>query len=110
MKKLIVLFSACILLLSACTGVKTLSSGLENEAYLKFVGNKNLYEFGVEVTIDDKTTFTAQVVNDNIKTPLGNVYAIASGKHTVKVKHNNSVIYAKKIFISTQETKKIILP
>jgi hypothetical protein len=110
MKKLIVIFSACILLLSACTGVKTLSSGLENEAYLKFVGDKNLYEFGVEVTVDDKTTFTAQVVNDNIKAPTGNVYAIAPGTHIIKVKYNNSIIYTKKVFVSTQETKKIILP
>lgn len=110
MKKLIVIFSACIFLFTACTGVKTLSTGLESEAYLKFIGDKNVYEYGIEVTVDDKKTFVAQVVNDNTKAPTGNVYAITPGKHIVKVMYNKSIIYTKTVFVSTQETKKIILP
>ncbi len=110
MKKIIFILFAGVLVLAACTGVKSLSSGLESEAYLKFIGNTKLYENGVEVTVDDKIVFTAQVVDDAKKEPAGNVYAIAPGKHTVNVKYNDNVIYSKLIFISTQETKKVILP
>jgi hypothetical protein len=98
------------LLLAGCTGVKTLSSGLENEAFLTFVGTPSKYTEGVSVNVDDKTTFNASVVKDHADRPKGEAYAISTGKHTVTVSHNGIVIYSKQIFVSAQETKKILLP
>jgi hypothetical protein len=33
----------CLILLTACTGVKTISTGLENESFLEFTGNPAIY-------------------------------------------------------------------
>ena len=98
-----------LFVLSGCTGVKTLSTGLENEAYLEFVGNPGNYSGGITVTIDDKTTFTANVNKDRANRPKGKVYAISTGNHTVSVSYQGTVIYSKQIFVSAQETKRISL-
>ncbi|MGC3976899.1 MAG: hypothetical protein QM751_00825 [Paludibacteraceae bacterium] len=97
-------------LLNSCTGVKTLSKGLENESYLTFIGVPSNYREGVDVVIDDKITFKAKVNKSNTNRPKGNVYAITSGKHIITVTYKNNVIYKKQVFISSQETKEIILP
>jgi hypothetical protein len=108
MKKL--MFIAAVLLLSSCaTGVKTTSSGLENEAFLEFVGTPNLYHEGISVTIDNSYTFTAEVKRDHADRPKGKVYAISTGKHDVSVSHDGRVIYQKTIFVSARETRKIVL-
>ena len=64
----------------------------------------------LDVIIDDKTTFKAEVNKANAKRPKGSVYAISTGKHLVTIKYNNEIIYSKQIFVSAQETKQIILP
>jgi hypothetical protein len=110
MKKLMIIASIGLLIFSGCTGVKTVSTGLENEAFLEFIGNPGDYRGGVSVNVDDKTTFVAEVNKDYTKRPKGKVYAISTGKHIVAVTYNNNVIYNKQIFISAQETKKILLP
>lgn len=110
MKKIFHVTALGILLLGGCTGVKTSSSGLENEAFLEFVGKPSSYTNGVDVNIDDKTTFKAEVNKDHADRPKGNVYAIATGTHVVTVSYNKNVIFKKQIFVSAQETKKIILP
>lgn len=108
MKKLLLLFS--VILAVGCTGVKTTTSGLENEAFLVFLGTPENYDSGVEVNIDGKTTFSAEVQKKHNDRPKGKVYAISPGQHLVSVSHNNEIIYQKRIFVSTQETKKITLP
>ncbi|MFD0976282.1 hypothetical protein [Salinimicrobium gaetbulicola] len=108
MRKLILLF--IVLLSVGCTGVKTTTSGLENEAFLVFLGNPENYDSGVEVSIDGKTSFSAEVQKNHADRPKGKVYAISTGQHLVSVAHNNEIIYQKRIFVSAQETKKIILP
>ena len=108
MRKLILLlavFSAV-----GCTGVKTTTSGLENEAFLVFLGDPASYKSGVEVNIDDNTSFSAEVQKNHSNRPRGKVYAISTGPHVVSVVHNGEMIYQKQIFVSAQETKKIILP
>lgn len=110
MKNLLSILTISILLLTACTGVKTASRGLENESYLMFVGNPDNYAGGVEVTLDDKTNFIAEVDNDRPGNMKGKVYAIATGKHVLTVVYKNDVLVKKQIFVSAQETKKIILP
>ena len=97
-------------IITSCGGIKTLSSGLDNEAFLEFVGKPNDYDGGLEVTVDDKTNFVAEVNKNKSTKTKGLVYAISTGTHTVSVSYKNKLLYKKQIFISSQETKKIILP
>lgn len=110
MKNIIFVIAIGILFISSCTGVKTLSTGLENESFIEIVGSPNNYSGGVDVNVDDKSTFKASVNKDNANRPKGKVYAISPGKHTITVSYKNNVIFKKQIFVSAQETKKIILP
>ena len=102
--------SLTVLLMAGCTGVKTTARGLENEAFLKFVGITCNYFGGVDVTVDDSVNFKAKVKKDHATRPTGKVYAISTGTHTVTVYHKNKVIYQQKIFVASQETKRIVLP
>ena len=63
-----------------------------------------------EFYIDDITAFKAEVNKDHADRPKGNVYAISTGTHTIIVTYKDNVIYKKQIFVSAQETKKILLP
>lgn len=110
MKKILSILAIGFLLLSSCTGVKTASSGLENESYLVFIGDQSKYSGSIEVDIDNNTTFNAEVTNNKTSNIKNNVYAIATGTHTITVNYKNNVVYKKQIFISAQETRKIILP
>lgn len=110
MKNILFVFAIALTLLSSCTGVKTVSSGLENESFLEFVGKPNDYLGGVDVNIDDAINFNAEVNKEHADRPKGKVYAISTGKHVVTVSKNNQVIFKKQIFVSAQETKKIVLP
>lgn len=104
------IFLLAVLTAVGCTGVKTTTSGLENEAFLVFLGNPTNYKSGVEVNIDDNTSFSAEVQKNHSDRPKGKIYAISTGPHVVSVVHNGEMIYQKRIFVSAQETKKIILP
>lgn len=110
MKKVLFVTTLSLIFLTGCTGVKTLSRGLENESFLEFIGKPSNYSGGVNVNVDDKTTFKAEVNKDHANRPKGKVYAISTGTHVVTVSYNNSVIFKKQVFISAQETKKIMLP
>ena len=113
MKNIILFILVNLLLVASCTGIKTLSKGLENESFLEFIGNPNDYNQGLSITIDEKIYFKA-VANKPVKyqnpAPRGKLYAISPGKHIISVSYNNNVIVRKQIFISSQETKQIILP
>jgi hypothetical protein len=110
MKKILLASIALLCLLSSCTGVRTLSKGLENEAFLEFVGSPGKYADGITVTVDENNTFTANVKKEHTDRPKGKVYAISTGQHNISVSYGNQVIYQKQIFVSAQETKQIILP
>jgi len=110
MKKLLYILAIGLLIITGCTGVKTVTKGLENDSFLEFIGKPSNYSGGIDVIIDDTTTFKAEVNKANIKRPKGSVYAISTGKHVVTVKYNNETIYSKQIFVSAQETKQIVLP
>lgn len=110
MKKLFYILAIGLVTLTACTGVKTVTKGLENEAFIELIGNSKNYSGGVEVSIDESVMFIAEVNEINMKRPKGTVYAISTGKHIVTLKYNNEVIYSKQIFVSAQETKQIVLP
>jgi hypothetical protein len=110
MKKILFILLSGLLLLSGCTGVKTVTQGLENEAFIEILGTPENYPNGVEVKVDDHLNFIAEVNQPHADRHKGKVYAIESGRHTVEVLHNNAVIYRKEIFVGAQETKQITLP
>ena len=64
----------------------------------------------VEVIIDDAQPFSAKVVKQKKANRRGTQYGINTGTRSLKVLHQGKTIYQKKIFVSTQETKQIILP
>lgn len=110
MKKILFIAIAGLMLLVGCTGVKSVTTGLENESFLEFIGNPKNYSAGVDVNVDDQSTFRAEVNKDQAYRAKGKVYAISTGKHLVTVSSNGTVLFKKQIFVSAQETKKIILP
>jgi len=110
MKNILVIFAMGLFIITGCTGVKTVSKGLENQSFIELIGNPGNYPGGVDVTIDETTTFSAEVNKAGAKRPKGSVYAISTGNHVVTVKYKNEAIYTKQIFVSAQETKQIILP
>jgi hypothetical protein len=111
MKKLLVLF-ALPLLLSGCKANYPVAqqSGKEDMAYLLFVSPDEYAGEDVQVTIDDAQPFTAKVVKQKNANRKGTQYSIATGTRSLKVSSNGKIIYQKKLFLSTQEVKHIILP
>lgn len=110
MKKALSILAIGLFILTGCTGVKTVSAGLENESFLEFIGNPSSYIGGIEVNLDDKSNFIAEVGNANAARVKGKVYAISTGKHIITISYKNNVIVKKQIFVSAQETKKLLLP
>jgi hypothetical protein len=110
MKNIIYTIAIGLIFFTGCTGLKTTSTGLENEAFLEFIGTPSNYIGGVDVNIDDKNTFKGEVNKDHADRPKGKVYAISTGNHLITVSYNSKVIFKKQIFVSSQETKKIMLP
>jgi hypothetical protein len=108
--KNVTILAFCLVLLSACGGIKSTTKGLENESYLEFVSPSQIYPDGVDVSVDNKINFKAEVFKDKADRTKGKVYAISTGAHTITVSYNNELLYNKKIFVSTQETKFITLP
>ncbi len=97
-------------LLIGCDVTKTVSRGIENQAFLLILGTPSNYPNGVEVVIDEKTKFNAEVQKNRDKVKHLRLYGISTGKHKVSILKNNKNIYEQIIFISSQQTKKIILP
>ncbi len=98
------------MLTTACTGVQTVTKGLENQAYIQILGDRDVYSDQVTIVLDSETTFKAEVNKIGTSVPKGTVYAISTGKHFIEVKNRNQVVYSKQIFVSAQETKQITLP
>ena len=99
MKTLTYLLLTSLIILSSCGGIKTKSAGLENEAYLEFVGPVKSYPEGVDVSIDNKINFKAVVNKDKVAYVKGEVYAISTGTLILKVSYNGQVLYEKQIFL-----------
>ena len=110
MKRAFSILAISLLLLTGCTSVKTVSTGLENESFLEFIGNPTSYSGGVDVIVDNKINFNAEVGNNHASRVKGKVYAIPTGKHIISISYKNNVIVQKQIFVSAQETKKLLLP
>ncbi|MCD8237407.1 MAG: hypothetical protein LUD00_12385 [Prevotellaceae bacterium] len=85
-------------------------SGKEDISYLLFVSQKEFQNKTVQVTIDNSTTFEAKVVSAKKSNRRGQQYGITIGTKNIKVTYEGQTLYQKKIFLSTQEVKQIILP
>lgn len=111
MKKLLFLF-ALVLTLSGCKANYPVSQqgGKEDMAYLLFISPKEYAGKDVQVTIDNSRTFTAKVVKEKKSKRKGTRYRVETGSRSLKVTYNGKSLYEKKIFLSTQDVKQIVLP
>jgi hypothetical protein len=112
MKRLLYVFTALAMLLtvSSCKAPVAQQGGKEDIAYLLFVSPSEYYNKVVQVSIDDATSFDAEVVKAKKASRKGKQYGIATGTRSIKVTSEGKVLYQKKIFVSSQEVKQIILP
>ncbi len=85
-------------------------SGKEDMAYLLFISSDQYADKEVEVTIDDAKPFFAKVVKQKKSNRRGSQYGISTGARSLKVSYEGRILYQKKIFVSTQEVKQIVLP
>ena len=97
--------------LTSCSVPKSTVMGSPDQGYLIFVSDGQYVDKTVHVALDkNKVVFNANVVRQkdfDIKVPT---YQIASGQWSLTVMYDNKVIYNKKIFLSPQQPKKVILP
>lgn len=112
MKRLSYVFAALtvLLTLSGCKAPVAQQGGKEDMAYLLFVSPSEYYNKVVQVSIDDATSFDAEVVKAKKASRKGKQYGISTGARSIKVTSEGKVLYQKKIFVSSQEVKQIILP
>lgn len=110
MKRLLFI-GAIIALLAGCKANYPVEqqSGIEDTAYLIFVSGDVYKGKIVDVSIDNKTHFQAKVVKAKKSNRRGTQYGVSIGTKNLVVKYQRKTIYEKQIFLSNQETKKIIL-
>ena len=85
-------------------------TGKEDTAYLLFVSPDQYAGEKVDVTLDGTEPFVAKVVKEKKSKRKGKAYAVRTGRRKIAVRHDGTLLYNKKIFISSQETKVISLP
>lgn len=85
-------------------------SGKEDIAYLLFVSSSEYAGKKVVVKIDNNAPFEAKVEKSSKASRRGSQYGIAVGTRNLTVSYDGKNIYQKKIFVSTQEVKQIMLP
>ena len=111
MKKLLYLLALPLILFSCKANFPVAQqSGKEDMAYLLFVSSKQYAGKDVQVTIDNGQPFTTKVVKGKKSNRRGTQYGIGTGTRTLKVSCDGKTLYEKKVFVSTQEVKQIILP
>ncbi len=112
MKKKLLFIVSVVLLMTGCRAHLPVAQqgGKDDAAYLLFVGQEEYGGKEVQVTIDDGAPFTAEVVKAKKASRRGTQYGIATGTRNLKVTSEGKVLYQKKIFVSTQEVKQIMLP
>ncbi|MBO5025878.1 MAG: hypothetical protein J6C86_07025 [Bacteroidaceae bacterium] len=111
MKKLLILFALPLFLFGCKANYPVAQqSGKEDMAFLLFVSSKEYAGKEVQVTIDDAQPFTAKVVKQKKANRKGTQYGVSTGTRVLKVSNNGKTMYQKKLFLSTQEVKQIILP
>jgi hypothetical protein len=111
MKKIIYLLIMFFMLLSCRAYLPVAQqSGKDDIGYLLFVSSDKYADKDIRFAIDNMQPYTAKVIKDNKSRTKGTQYGIATGTHVLEITYNGKKIYEKKIFISTQEVKRITLP
>lgn len=102
---------AFVTLLVACKANYPVAqqSGKEDVAYLLFISDKEYAGKTITVNIDN-ISFDAKVVKAKKANRRGTQYGVGTGNKSITVKCNGKTLYSKRIFLSSQETKQIILP
>ena len=98
------------LFFTACKTPVAQQSGKEDMAYLLFVSPKEYAGKEVTVALDNQKPFTVKVVKEKSAKRKGTQYGVKTGPRSIKVTSGGKTLYQKKIFVSTQEVKQIILP
>ena len=98
------------LFFTACKTPVAQQSGKEDMAYLLFVSPKEYAGKEVTVVLDNQKPFTVKVVKEKSAKRKGTQYGVKTGPRSIKVTSGGKTLYQKKIFVSTQEVKQIILP
>lgn len=111
MKKLLILFALPLLLFGCKANFPVAQqSGKEDIAYLLFVSGNKYANKEIQVSVDDAQPFIAKVVKQKKSNRRGTQYGVGTGNRSLKVTCDGNVIYQKRLFLSTQEVKQIILP
>ena len=111
MKKHLLLFALPLLLLGCKANLAVAQQGgKEDMAFLLFVSPGEYAGKDVSVTVDGGKEFTAEVVKQKKSGRKGTQYGVATGARTLKVTCGGKTLYQKKVFLSAQEVKQIILP
>jgi len=99
------------LVLTGCSvGRMTQTYGKADRAFLTFVSSHSGGGW-VHVEVDHAIAFKAKVFREKKHAIKGKKYAIRPGKHRVAVyTKSGHRVYDRIIFVSTRETKKIVLP
>ena len=107
MKNIFVLIVSSIMLLS-CGSYKTMSSGKADESFILVLGDKKQYK-DIVVQIDDEE-FQINKLYKASKDHKAMPISTSVGKHKVTVFANGEIVYDENIFLSVQQTKRIVLP
>ena len=111
MKKWLILFALPLLLFGCKVNYPVAQqSGKEDMAYLLFISSDEYAGKEVLVTIDNEQPFNAVGVAQKKSKRKGTQYGVSTGTRSLKVTYEGKTLYQKKIFLSTQEVKQIMLP
>ncbi len=109
MNKILAFYIMLISFFIACTNMQSTSRGLENEAFLEFIGDTKKYSKSVEIHWGEEIKFNASVHSEKDQGRKGKVYSVPTGSHKLEIFYEGELIYSKQIFVSNQETKSIFL-
>ncbi|MBQ4376781.1 MAG: hypothetical protein II793_03700 [Bacteroidales bacterium] len=106
---LLILFAA--LMMVACGGTYSVTSGRDDAAQLSFTSESS---YDVSVNIDG-TTYEMETVKQkayrqrNMKATAKNTITITTGQHKIVVTRDGKTVYDKQVFVSTGQHKVIEL-
>ena len=110
--KHIVCLCVCAFLMTACGAVASTSGGLADEAYVVLSSTGTYAGSSVDLYLDNQDAIPVKVSRDgNMAVRKGLRVAVKPGKHRVVVRdRRGGLLFDRQIFVSTQNTKTIVLP
>lgn len=108
----IAVLSLGVMALSACGTVASKSGGLADEAYIQLSSTKHYRGSEVLISIDQAEPIPVKVSRDgNEVTRKGLRLAVTPGRHQVVIRDKQGrKLYERQIFVSTRNSKNIVLP